>query len=64
MTTLTNLIQAFHNEEEGATATEYIIMVVLIACFLITMIGLFGEAVGEKFTESTSDVSAITSASN
>ena len=46
------LIQAFssfHNDESGATATEYIILLILIACFVIAVVKLFGSTVSDKF---------------
>lgn len=52
----TSYLRSFHLQEEGATATEYIILVVLIACFLITAVTLFGEAVAQKFTDSTNQI--------
>lgn len=64
MTSLSNMIQAFHKEEEGATATEYVIMVVLIACFLIAIIGSFGKKIKEKFQESITDVGKVKSGAN
>lgn len=43
---------ALHNDESGATATEYIILLVLIACFVIGVVKLFGSTVSSKFGES------------
>lgn len=49
-------ISHFHNQEEGATATEYVILLVLIACFLIASIALFGETVSQKYMDATNTV--------
>lgn len=42
-------IQTFHLDESGATATELIILLVLIACFVISTVKLYGETVSEKY---------------
>ena len=43
------LLTQLHTEEDGATATEYIILLVLIACFVIAAVKLFGTTVSSKF---------------
>lgn len=42
-------IATFHADEDGATATEYIILLILIACFVIGIVKVFGNTVSEKF---------------
>lgn len=49
MNELKNMLVAFHNDEDGATATEYIILLILIACFVIAIVKLFGSTVSSKF---------------
>ena len=46
----------FHNDESGATATEYIILLILIACFVIAVVKLFGSTVSEKFNNANTAV--------
>lgn len=48
---LKNLFIALHNDEDGATATEYIILLILIACFVIAIVKLFGSTVSSKFNK-------------
>jgi Flp pilus assembly pilin Flp len=44
-----DLLMQLHNDEDGATATEYIILLILIACFVIAIVKLFGTTVSSKF---------------
>ncbi len=44
-----NLLVALHNDEDGAGATEYIILLILIACVVIAIVKLFGATVSKKF---------------
>lgn len=46
----------FHQDEDGATATEYIILLILVACFVIAIVQMFGETVSEKFDSANSAV--------
>lgn len=39
----------FHDDESGATATEYLILLVLVACFIIAVVKLFGQTLEEKY---------------
>jgi Flp pilus assembly pilin Flp len=52
-----DLMVAFHNDEDGATATEYIILLILIACFVIAIVKLFGSTVSTKFNDANNSVS-------
>ena len=45
-----DLLMQLHTEEDGATATEYIILLILIACFVIAIVKLFGTTVSSKFS--------------
>lgn len=51
-----NLVTSLHNDEDGATATEYIILLVLIACFVIMIVKAFGSTVADKFEAANQDV--------
>lgn len=51
MDALKSLLIAFHNDEDGATATEYIILLILIACFVIAIVKVFGKTASSKFGE-------------
>ncbi|MFB6262077.1 MAG: Flp family type IVb pilin [Bradymonadaceae bacterium] len=50
------MLTAFHEDEEGATATEYIILLILIACFVIAIVQVFGGTVSSKFMKAESAV--------
>lgn len=50
------LIEQLHADESGATATEYVILLILIACFVIAIVNLFGETVSRKFYEAETAV--------
>ncbi len=49
MTKIHTLIQTFHEDESGATATEYIILLILVACFVISAVKFYGQTVSEKY---------------
>lgn len=49
MDLIITLIQEFHEDEAGATATEYIVLLILIACFIILVVKQFGQTISEKF---------------
>jgi len=51
-----SLIIGFHNDEDGATATEYIILLILIACFVIAIVKMFGSTVSSKFNNANDSV--------
>jgi len=53
-----DLLMTLHNDEDGATATEYIILLILIACFVIAIVKLFGSTVSSKFDEANKSVSS------
>lgn len=57
MTDLKNLLLAFHNDEDGAGATEYIILLILIACVVIAIVKVFGSTISSKFGAANSSVS-------
>ena len=47
--TLLAAAKQLHHDESGATATEYIVLLVLIACFVIAIVKTFGNTVSSKF---------------
>lgn len=59
METLKNLALALHTDEDGATATEYVVLLVLVACFVIGIIALFGEEINRLFTEAQGEVNGV-----
>ena len=46
-----NYLKRFWSEEEGATATEYAVMLALIIVVCITAIGALGTKVNDTFLE-------------
>lgn len=44
-----NILHSFHHDESGVTATEYLILLVLVACFIIAVVRVYGETVEEKY---------------
>ena len=46
---LKNLLAAFHSDEDGASATEYIILLILIACVIILIVKAFGKTIQERY---------------
>jgi Flp pilus assembly pilin Flp len=57
MEAIKNLLIALHNDEDGAGATEYIILLILIACVVIVIVKAFGATVSSKFAEANGSVS-------
>lgn len=56
MNNLKDMLVAFNNDEDGATSTEYIILLILIACFVIAIVKVFGATVSSKFGSANSKV--------
>ena len=52
-------IKTLHSDESGATATEYIILLTLIACFVIAVVKVFGATLSSKFGEANEGVAGI-----
>lgn len=50
------LLIAFHEDEDGATATEYIILLILIAVLVIAIVKTFGKTIEQKFTDANDEV--------
>ncbi len=59
MDTLTQLLVSLHNDEDGATATEYVVLLVLVACFVIAVIAAFGDQINNLFGQAEDEVSNI-----
>jgi Flp pilus assembly pilin Flp len=47
---LTSALVAFHRDDAGATATEYIILLILVACFIIAIVKVYGSTASRKYT--------------
>lgn len=56
MNNIKDLMIALHNDEDGATATEYIILLILIACFVIAIVKIFGNTISEKYNSANDEV--------
>lgn len=54
-----NLALALHNDEDGATATEYVVLLVLVACFVIAIIAAFGDEINRLFREAEAEVNSV-----
>jgi len=48
---LGDLLMRMHQEEDAAGATEYIILLILIACVVIGIVKVYGETVSEKYED-------------
>ena len=53
---LKNLLAAFHSDEDGASATEYIILLILIACVIILIVKAFGATIKQKYFDANAKV--------
>ncbi|AWV87899.1 Flp family type IVb pilin [Bradymonas sediminis] len=56
MNNFKDMLVAFNNDEDGATSTEYIILLILIACFVIAIVKVFGTTISSKFSTANSAV--------
>ncbi len=45
-----NILKSLHSDESGATSTEYIILLICLACFIIMIVKTFGQTLEEKYT--------------
>lgn len=48
MNGLVQRIQELHDDESAATATEYLVVLVLVACFIIAIVRVYGQTLEEK----------------
>lgn len=53
---MTNLINRFIKDEDGATAIEYGLIAALIAVAIITAVGLVGDALDTKFNTIANEI--------
>ena len=58
MNELKSMLLALHNDEDGAGATEYIILLILIACVVIAIVKVFGSTISSKFGAANASVQA------
>lgn len=49
-------LKMLHEDEEGAGATEYIILLILIACVVIGIVKVFGTTVSKKYDDANEKV--------
>lgn len=49
LNTLKTRLRTIHQDEEGAGATEYIILLILIACVVIAIVKIFGTTIRSKY---------------
>lgn len=49
-------IGRFHADESAATATEYIILLILVACVIIAIVQMYGRTVSAKYKVATDAV--------
>ena len=49
MNTIQGRLRALHEDEQGAGATEYIILLILIACVIISIVKVFGTTLRSKY---------------
>ncbi|MBX2814182.1 MAG: Flp family type IVb pilin [Myxococcales bacterium] len=54
-----NTIAKFHKSQAGATTSEYIIIVALIAIAVITVTTAFGDQLIDMFTEVTTSLDGV-----
>lgn len=48
-----DLLVQFHRDEAGATATEYIILLVVIACLILITVKGFGAMIKDKYSRAS-----------
>ena len=56
MNELMNILKTFHNDECGAGSTEYILLLILIACVVISVVKMFGATVEQKYANANMEV--------
>ena len=44
-------IGSLHRDERGVTATEYVVIAVLVACVIIFMVSVFGERIHNLYQQ-------------
>ena len=53
---LTTRLKMLHEDEVGAGATEYIILLILIACVVIAIVKVFCRTVSTKYSDANEKV--------
>ena len=56
---LLEAVSRLHDDEGGATATEYIILLILIACFVIGVVRLFGQTLENKYADANNGIARL-----
>jgi Flp pilus assembly pilin Flp len=56
MNELMNILKNFHDDECGAGSTEYILLLILVACVIITIVKTFGSTVEQKYANANLEV--------
>ncbi len=56
MNELMNMVKSFHNDECGAGSTEYILLLILIACVVISIVKTFGATVEQKYANANMEI--------
>jgi len=56
MDALRNLFEELLLDESGATATEYLVLLILIACFVIYVVKVFGDTLKHKYANATNAI--------
>lgn len=59
MERVTNIASRLHRDEGGVTATEYIVLLILIACFVIGVVKTYGETLENKYADATNGVNRL-----
>lgn len=49
MRRLLKFVEDFHRNERGATATEYVILLILVAVLLIAIVKTYGQTIYDKY---------------
>ena len=53
---LEEVLTDFHHNESAATATEYIILLILVACLIIAIVKAFGQTTSRKYKDAADTV--------
>nr|WP_319492056.1 Flp family type IVb pilin [uncultured Desulfobacter sp.] len=57
---MTNFFKTFWEDESGATAIEYGLIVGIMAAVIITVLGAFGDKLAELFSAITEQLDSVT----
>ncbi len=56
MKSISDNLHRLHTDESGATSTEYLILLILIACFIIGIVKQFGATLEYKYANANNAV--------